>query len=424
MTSIDRSVPSERAPIPSVAWLSFSSAALAWLFDAMDLTIFLLVLYPSVSELIGSSDTGQVAAYGGLTLACKLLAWGLGGIAFGIVADRVGRARTMVVTVLIYSLFTGLSGLAQDFCQLVLLQSLAGVGIGGEWAAGAALVAETLPEHSRPRALLTMHMAFAGGFFLAGLLNVMIGPADWRWVFVAGASPALLALAIRWFVPEPTRWLALRRQQPPLPAAHLLRAIFAPDVRRNTIVGVLIAAGMMVGAWGTTSLLSTWIMQLVSPGDSGRAIAATGQAFMLANAGAVFAIFPLMWLNRALGRRWSYALVAAGCFATAVFTFTALDRLDALLWFMPLYGFFAIGGFATFAVYLPELFPTPIRATGQGFCWNAGRLLTALGPLTSGLLVERLGSVPMAATVLSSAYLVGLLAIWFGPETRHVPLGD
>ena len=424
MTSIDRELAPDRAAIPAVVWLSFASAALAWLFDAMDLTIFLLVLHPSVSELIGSNDPGQVAAHGGIALACKLLAWGLGGIAFGIVADRVGRARTMMITVLIYSLFTGLSGLARDFGQLVLLQSLAGVGIGGEWAAGAALVAETWPERSRPRALLAMHMAFAGGFFLAGLLNVLIGPAGWRWVFIAGAAPALLALALRWLVPEPARWLALRRQGPRPAAVQLLRAIFAPGLRRNTIVGVSIAAAMMVGAWGTTSLLSIWIVQLVGPGDNRHAVAATGQAFMLANAGAVFALLPLMWLNRALGRRWSYALVAAGCFVTAVFAFTALDQLDALLRFMPVYGFFAIGGFAIFAVYLPELFPTPIRATGQGFCWNAGRLLTALGPLTSGLLVDKLGSVPMAAALLSSAYLVGLVAIWFGPETRHAPLGD
>jgi len=226
MSPVDQSFSRDRArPIPAVAWLSFASASLAWMFDAMDLTIFLLVLFPSVAELIGSSDPVQVAASGGLVLACKLLAWGLGGIAFGIVADRVGRARTMVITVVIYSLFTGLSGLAQDFGQLVLFQSLAGVGIGGEWAAGAALVAETWPERSRPQALVAMHMAFAGGFFLAGLLNVWIGPVGWRWVFVAGAAPALPALAIRWFVPEPARWLALRRQRRSLPAAHPLRAM-------------------------------------------------------------------------------------------------------------------------------------------------------------------------------------------------------
>jgi MFS family permease len=145
---------------------------------------------------------------------------------------------------------------------------------------------------------------------------------------------------------------------------------------------------------------------------------------MLANAGAVLALLPLMWLNRLLGRRWAYAVVAAGCLVTALFAFTTLTSLEALLRFMPLYGFFAIGGFATFAVYLPELFPTAIRATGQGFCWNAGRLLTALGPLTSGLLVEKMDSVPKAAALLSVAYLVGLCAVWFGPETRGAPLVD
>jgi MFS family permease len=262
---------------------------------------------------------------------------------------------------------------------------------------------------------------FAGGFFLAGLLNVWIGPIGWRWVFVAGAAPAPLALAIRCLVPEPARWLAQRRS---LPAARPLRAIFARGIRRNTIVGVLIAASMMVGAWGTTSLLSTWIVQLAGAGHGARAVTATGQAFMLANAGAVLALLPLMWLNRLLGRRWAYALVAVGCLVTALFAFTTLTSLEALLRFMPLYGFFAIGGFATFAVYLPELFPTAIRATGQGFCWNAGRLLTALGPLTSGLLVEKMDSVPKAAAVLSVAYLVGLCAVWFGPETRGAPLVD
>src|SRR5215813_11493184 len=196
-----------------ILWLSFASACLAWMFDAMDLTIFTLVLVPCVSELIGSSDAGLVAYTGGLILAGKLLAWGLGGIALGVIADRIGRAKTMMITVVIYSVFTGLSGLAESWWQLMLFQALAGVGIGGEWAAGAALVAETWPEQSRQRAIVAMQMSFAGGFFLAGLLNVVVGPAGWRWLFAAGAAPALLALAIRKFVPEPVRWIAVRQQE-------------------------------------------------------------------------------------------------------------------------------------------------------------------------------------------------------------------
>jgi len=151
----------------AAACLSLASACAAWAFDAMDLQIFTLVLFPSVSELVQSTDPGVVARAGGLIVACKLVALGLGGIAFGIAADRIGRARTMMVTVLIYSIFTGLSGLAQDWWQLLILQACAGIGIGGEWAAGAALVAETWPERTRARALVIMQMSFAIGFFLA-----------------------------------------------------------------------------------------------------------------------------------------------------------------------------------------------------------------------------------------------------------------
>jgi MFS family permease len=334
----------------------------------------------------------------------------------------------MVITVLIYSVFTGASGLAQSWWQLLIFQVLAGVGIGGEWAAGAALVAETWPERTRQRALVAMQMSFAGGFFLAGLLNLLVGPFGWRWVFTAGAAPALVALLVRQFVPEPERWLAARRrsqsQGGSLTAARIFSAIFAPDIRRRTVVAVLIAAAMMIGAWGTSTLLPTWIHQLLGSGRGALAVRTTGICFMLANIGAVFGFLTVMWLVDAVGRRWSYFLIVVGCIGTSLFAFTQISTIEALLWFMPLYGFFAIGGFATFAVYLPELFPTRIRATGQGFCWNTGRAFTAVGPLVSGALVGVFDSVPMAAVAVSTSYLIGLVAIWFGPETRGLPLPD
>ena len=414
-----------------IAWISLGSACLAWMFDAMDLTLFTLVMVPSVSELIGSADAGLVASTGGLIVACKLLAWGLAGIGFGVVADRIGRARTMMITVLIYSIFTGASSLAQTWWQLLILQALAGAGIGGEWAAGAALVAETWPERTRQRALVAMQMSFAGGFFLAGLLNVLVGPVGWRYVFAAGALPAAMALVIRRLVPEPTRWIVVRARGQAVPdlgvvrtAARMLGSIFTPELRRPTTVGVAITAAMMIGAWGTTTLLPIWIHQLVGSNGTAAAIDATGKCFMLANLGAVVGYLSVMWLNDALGRRWAYALVVVGSLGTSIFAFTQIETIDALAWFMPLYGLFAIGGFGTFAAYLPELFPTRIRATGQGFCWNMGRVLTAVGPLVSGFLVDVMGSVPMAAVVVATSYPLGLVAIWFGPETRGVPLQD
>src|SRR5258708_7357284 len=171
----------------------------------------------------------------------KLFCWGLGGVVCGVVADRIGRARTMVITIIIYASFTGLSGLAQSWQQLAVLQAIAGFGIGGEWAAGAALIAETWPEKSRARALQVMQMAFAFGFFLAAIDNLLLGPISWRWVLAAGALPAVIGLGIRWFVPEPERWLRLRNDPSVkrMTSIRTFAGIFSPDLRRNTLVGVL-----------------------------------------------------------------------------------------------------------------------------------------------------------------------------------------
>jgi MFS family permease len=436
MTTIDPAAAAAAAPkrdrIGWVTWASLISACLGWMFDALDLQIFTLILFPCVSDLIGTTNAGAVAYTGGLILACKLVAWGLGGIAFGVVADRIGRSKTMVATVLIYSVFTGISGFAQNWWELAICQALAGIGIGGEWAAGAALVAETWPERTRPRAMQVMQMSFAFGYFLAALLNLILGPIGWRWVLAVGALPALVTLFIRQFVPEPERWVEVRKAT--AASARLVgaqdtamttfAAIFAPGIRRRTIVGVLIALTMMIGSWGTSTLLPTWIHQLL-PSDQGRAaVKITSQSFMLINVGAVLGYATLIWLTDAIGRRWSYFLVVLGCAAANLYMFTQIETVDGLLAFMVVYGFFAIGGFGTFAAYLPELFPTRIRATGQGFCWNMARVFTAAGPFISGKLVGVFGSVPSAGIMVAWIYVIGVVAIWFGPETKGRPLED
>jgi MFS family permease len=409
------------------AWVALVSACAAWMFDAMDLQIFTLVLFPSVSDLVGTANPGVVAYTGGIIVGWKLLALGLGGIVFGVAADRIGRAKTMIVTVLIYSVFTGLSGLAQTWWQLAILQALAGIGIGGEWAAGAALVAESWPERTRARALVIMQMCFAVGFFLAAAINLAIGPIGWRYVFAAGAVPALITLFVRVFVREPQRWIAVRDQRLSTGSAGgalmSFLTLFAPGIRRRTMVGLLVAASMMIGAFGGATLLPVWIRGLVGA-DSRIAVAATSQCFMLMNVGGVIGYLVVMWLSDAIGRRWSYFLMAVGCAAASLFMFTKIGTMADLLSFAPIYGFFVVGGFGTFAVYLPELFPTSNRATGQGFCWNAARVFTAAGPVATGAIVNAFGSAPAAGATVTAIYLVGLIAIWFGPETRGVPLLD
>lgn len=411
--------------VTSYQWLCLVSAFAGWMFDSMDLNLFTLVLFPSVAELTKLTSPPEIAKIGGYIMAIKLFCWGIGGIMFGVVADRIGRARTMVITILIYATFTGLSGLAQNWGQLAALQALAGFGIGGEWAAGAALIAESWPEHKRARAMQVMQMAFAFGFFAAALDNLVLGPISWRWVLAAGAVPALLSLLIRFFVPEPERWVAVKeRDAGKTTARETFAAIFRPDLRRRTIVGAVVASSVMIGCWGGLTLLPSWIQQMVRASGGTNGVSTISYAFMLMMVGAVFGYLTLIWMTDALGRRWSYFIFNVGAFASSLYLFWYVADLPTLLWFMLVYGYFAIGGFGTFAVYLPELFPTRVRATGQGFCWNAARSATAIGPLIAGWLVAEFGSFPAAAAAVAFAYVVGAIVIWFGPETRGIPLAD
>lgn len=412
-------------------WLTLSSGFLGWAFDTMDLSLFTVVLVPSISEVANTTNPAEIAQIGALILAIKLVCWGIGGVLFGVVADRFGRARTMIITILIYSIFTGLTGLARSWQEMALYQAIAGFGIGGEWSAGAALIAESWSEKHRARAMQIMQMAFAIGFFLAALDNLLLGPISWRWVYAVGALPGVISLIIRYFVPEPDRWREVKQKSLETSrgsglgdAWETFAAIFRGNLRSRTIVGVLISSAMMIGCWGGLALLPNWVVQMVHAEKAGNPVQMVSYAFMLMMTGSIFGYLSLIWFTEALGRRGAYFLFAAGALAASLFLFMKITTLSGLLWFMPVYGYFVIGGFGTFALYLPELFPTRVRATGQGFCWNFARLVTAIGPLSVGLLVATFGSLPAAASATTVAYVVGLIAIWFGPETRGTPLQD
>jgi MFS family permease len=405
-------------------WLTLVSAFLGWMFDSMDLNLFTLVLVPSVSELLHSTNPAEISKIGSLIISGKLLTWGIGGVLFGVAADRLGRSRVMAWTIFIYALFTLLSAFARTWPELAIAQAMAGFGIGGEWAAGAALVAETWPERHRARAMQIMQMAFAFGFLVAALDNLLLGGFGWRWVLGMGAAPALITILIRRFVPEPQRWVKVRDSVDAEPAIQTFLAIFKPDLRRKTIVGVIVASAAMLGCWGGLTFLPSWIHQLAT-GEGGKNIGATvSYAFILMMIGATLGYLSLIWMLEALGRRMSYFIFSVGSFAASIFLFTAVHRLDYVLWFMPVYGYFVIGAFGTFAAYLPELFPTRVRATGQGFCWNMARALTSIGPLAGSVMVAKFGSFPAASAVVSLLFIVGMVAIWFGPETQGIPLDD
>ena len=396
------------------------SAFLGWMFDSMDLNIFTLILVPCISELTGATDANEVARIGGLVVGAKLFAWGCGGVFFGVAADRYGRSRVMAITILLYSVFTGLSAFAQTWQQLAVFQALAGLGIGGEWAAGAALVAEYWAPEKRSRAIQIMQMAFAFGFMAAALNNLLLGSLGWRWVLGVGVLPAVLTVFLRRFIPEPEMWRIENEKGRGVHEGFTTKiaALFSASLRRPTIVGVLIASAAMVGSWGGLTLMPNWIRGIIKAG--GIALSpqhVTSVTFMLMMAGAIVGYVCLALVGDQLGRRNSYFIFWSGSLAVSLCMFSFVSGIEQLYLFAPVYGFFVIGGFGTFAAYLPELFPTRVRATGQGFCWNVARILTSIGPLAIGAMLHYFHTFSMVASVLSLFILVGLASIWFGPET-------
>jgi MFS family permease len=390
------------------------------MFDAMDLYLFTMVMVPALHDLLGASQ-GSVMQIGGLIVGAKLLCWGIGGILFGILADQFGRARVMFATMLIYSVFTAAGALARDWHQLLLFQMLAGFGIGGEWAAGAALVVETWPEKHRAKAVQVMQVANVVGLIVASALAILLSGAGWRWVLGVGAVPAVASLGLRLFTPESARWeqshAAASRHAGPRMGS--LSEIFRHPLRRRTVVGTLVASAMMIGSWGASILFPTLLRDFFPSAGNAEFTRQTGVAFMATNAGAVlgFALtLVLVSLAPRISRRAVYSVFCAGAWIAVVALFSAATTLMTFYLAMLGFGFFAIGGFGIVALYLTELFPLHVRATGQGFTWNAARLFTALGPL----LVSSASTNPGFRAVgiaIASVFGMGLVAIFFGPET-------
>lgn len=402
-------------------WLVLASAFLAWMFDSIALNVFTLVLAPSMSELLHTHLTAPIAAVGGGIVAAKLVAWGIGGTVFGVLTDRFGRARIMLVTISLFILGTGLSAIAQNWWELAIFQALAGLGIGGEWSAGAALLAESLPERLRRPLMILMQLAFSVGFFVAALVTLILEPFSWRWVLFACAVLALVVIVVRLFVREPQRWVKTVKS---VDDAGSVRKLLTPPLRRRTLGGFLSAMAMMVGSFAATTYVPTWLIEL-SKGLPKAEAAASGSYFaMLLNGGAIVGYLVLIWLTEAGGRRLSYFIYCLGSLLTAVLMFTLLQTRTGVLLIAPVAGFFMLGGFGVFAIWLPELFPTSVRATGQGICFNFARIVTGVGTLLTGVLVGTFGSFPMAGLVVSLAFIIGLFTIWIGPETRGWTLRD
>jgi MFS family permease len=415
-------------------WLVLLVAWLGWVFDSMDATIYAIVLHPALEELLRTSVAGGLVShevigwYGGLILSIFLIGWAVGGVLFGIVADYFGRTKTLIITILVYSLFTGLAALSDNWWHLAIYRFVTALGIGGEWAAGAVIVAEVWPEEKRAKAAGILQSAWAAGFFLAAAINLLLRGYSWRVLFLVGILPAFLSLFIFMWVKEPDRWVKSRSQALLSGAARRVKLLdlFRGNLRRPTLVGSLLAFVAVFGLWGATNWVPTLVRELPDLQGLDRAVLSTyvSYAIMALNLGALVGYFCFGPLADRFGRRPIFALMCAGSLVMLPITFLTPRAYADVLLLLPVLGFFNNGIFSGFPIYLPELYPTSLRATGAGFCFNAGRILASTGPLLTGFLVTSLGSFGRAASAVALIYLAGLAILPFAPETRGRPLPD
>jgi MFS family permease len=440
-------------------WFVFIVASLGWLFDTMDQQLFNLARKPAVTELLTATpasppSSGAVAEYGGYTTMIFMIGWALGGIFFGILGDKIGRAKTMMITVLCYSAFTGLSALSIGVWDFAFYRFLTGLGVGGEFAVGVALVAEVMPDRSRPFALGWLQALSAVGNMVAAVASIILGKLEetrwiassWRAMFVVGLLPALLVIPIFLRLKEPERWKAAAREEEisgerKYKLGSLAELFGDPRWRKNTIVGMLLAFSGVVGLWGIgffsfDLIRAVFVERFQAQGLSTQEVAGrltfwSGITSLVQNAGAFFGIYTFSRITHLIGRRPAFAISFVLAALSTAITFWFLDSFWEIFVLIPIMGFCQIAIFGGYAIYFPELFPTRLRSTGTSFCYNVGRLVAALGPLTLGLLTSKVfygypDPMParLAGVAMCSVFVIGLLALPFAPETRGQPLPE
>ena len=376
---------------------------------------------PALQELLGPAATdANIAPLLGVLGAMFLVGAAVGGILFGWLGDRYGRVRTMTFTVLTYSIFTGAAYWAQVPWHLMALRFVASMGMGGQWSLGVALVVESWPGLKRPLLAGVIGAASNVGFLLISLLTWQfpIHPQSWRWVMLAGASPSVLIFFIILFVPESQRWKAAVSQGGRSP----LREVFAVPLRSKTIVGIVLAAIALLGTWGSVQWVPYWVDQTLAPHDP----SAKSLVQIWSSVGAILGALIAPLLGGRWGRRPVYFGMCLVSLVACQYLFFARAHFDwAFLATITVVGGVTASFYGWLPLYLPELFPTRVRATGQGLCYNSGRIVAAIGVvLGSGQLAGFFGGYRYAGAVISLVYIFGLAAIWFAPETRGQPLPE
>jgi MFS family permease len=420
-------------------WLVVIIASCGWLFDCMDQRIFILARESALRELLAGDPQAvtSIKTHAGYATTSMILGWATGGIIFGMMSDRLGRVKTMVLTLLIYSGFTGLSGFATSWVDFTIYRFLVGLGVGGMFGAATTLVAESVPGQFRAVALGSLQALSAMGNIMGSLISLWIPPgavdflggyAGWRVLFFVGILPALMVVPIVFALKEPESWLKAKADA----AAGVLQKknIGSPvelfrDTRwrRNTLVGLFLGVSGMIGLWGigffSPELISTALQG--APQEVVDRVRGLGTA--LQDVGAFFGMVTFTLVASFVSRRLAFLGALLLSMVVTMFVFKSLNTANDAYWMLPMMGFAQLSVFAGYSIYFPELFPTRLRGTGVGFCYNTVRYLAAPAPILFGYLAT-LMTFRTAAVLMSAVYLVGVIALIWAPETQGKPLPE
>jgi MFS family permease len=397
------------------------AAFLGWLFDGYEIGLFPVVARPALKDLLGAVGDGPVGAWMGYITAAFLLGAALGGLIFGWLGDRIGRVRAMALSILTYSLVTGLAYFAREAWHLGAVRFISALGMGGQWSLGVALVMECWPEKWRPVLAGGMGAAANFGFLLVGM-TAKVHPLtqdSWRWIMLVAALPALLVFFIILFVPESERWKAAAKAAP---ERNPVREIFSPRYLKRTLLGIAFASVALIGTWGSVQWLPLWADQMAGKLNP----TAKADTQMMQAIGAIVGAFLAPLVGARIGRRPAFFLLCAVSFGLCAVLFRTVEQFgNSFLVYALLVSASTAAFYGWFPLYLPEIFPTRVRATGQGVCYNTGRVFAAVGALTQGQLVAAFhGSYARAGAIVTLIYLAGMVLIWLAPETKGKPLPE
>lgn len=443
-------------------WFVFSMAALAWLFDCLDQQLFILARNDAMKDLLKGQPPEVLKAYGGYATSIFVMGWATGGLIFGALGDRIGRAKTLTITVLMYSLCTGLSAFSTGWTDFAIYRFITGLGVGGVFGLAVALIADTLPSSSRPMALALLQALSAVGNVSAGLISILLAylgsqgtinpEKSWVYMFLIGAIPAFLCVFIQVQLREPEKWVEAKKASKITGEKFgSYAALFGdPRWRTNALLGMLLCVSGVVGLWGigffTPELVGGVIEASLKEKGLSKEEIQTGKTFWIGinmivlNTGAFLGMLGFGRLAQAIGRKPAFLLAFAMALVATYGYFRYFNGVSDL-WMSAVLGFFQLSLFAGFAVYLPELFPLRLRSTGTSFCYNVGRFIAASGPFTLGALqqflaqgakdpdpaieaLRKLDAFRDACCWMSLIFILGFVVVLFMPETKGKPLPE